>query len=127
MVYVFIALALEDIFSNDADIALSLQIVELVILGLFLIEVTLKFVAFRALYICNKWNIFDILVIFISIIFVVLEIVLPNSALSSVFRVRGLFRLLRVFLVLRKMNELRVKSTRRLLHNSGPGQFKTPA
>ena len=53
--------------------------------------------------------------------------ILGNSTLSSVFRVRGLFRLLRVFLVLRKMNELRIKSTRRLLRNTGPGNFKTPA
>lgn len=83
---------------------LSLQIVELIILGLFFIEVSLKFIAFRSIYLCDKWNIFDIVVIIISIVFVVLEILLKDSNISDFFKIRGVFRLLRVFLVIRKVN-----------------------
>ncbi len=92
-----------------------------------MVEVSLKFIAFRRLYICDKWNIFDVCVIQISIVFVILEIILGNSGVSAIFRVRGIFRLLRIFLVLRKMNELRIRSTRRLLRNSATNSFKTPA
>ena len=125
--YVFVALGLEDFFAGNTDLELGLQITELVILGFFLIEVSLKFLAFRRLYICDKWNLFDVFVILVSIVFVVLEIMLKDSNVTAIFRIRGIFRLLRVFLVLRKMNELRIRSQRRLLRSASANSFKTPA
>ena len=102
--YVFVAIGIEGFIEDDEKAVLSLQIVELIILGFFLLEVSLKFVAFRRIYLCDIWNIFDITVILISIVFVVLEILLKDSNISDFFKIRGMFRLLRIFLVIRKVN-----------------------
>ena len=102
--YVFVAIGIEGFIEDDEKAVLSLQIVELIILGLFLLEVSLKFIAFRKIYLCDIWNIFDIAVILVSIVFVVLEIILKDSNISDFFKIRGMFRLLRIFLVIRKVN-----------------------
>ena len=102
--YVFVAIGIEGFIEDDDKAVLALQIVELIILGLFLLEVSLKFIAFRKIYLCDIWNIFDIAVILISIVFVVLEILLKDSNISDFFKIRGMFRLLRIFLVIRKVN-----------------------
>lgn len=62
------------------------------------------------MYLQDYWNISDIIVIFLSIIFVVLDIELGNvSGIRGILKLRGLFRLLRVFLLVRKLNLVRVR------------------
>lgn len=53
---------------------------------------------------------FDIIVIILSIVFVLIALLvqLPDSV-ENVLKIRSIFRLLRVFLLVRKLNALRIK------------------
>lgn len=90
-----------------------LLVFELVILGIFCIEIGLHIYAFRCLYFSDVWNILDIIVILLSILFVVLDMVINNSVIKDILKIRGVFRLLRLFILIRKLNELRKKNEAR--------------
>jgi hypothetical protein len=55
------------------------------------------------------WNIFDFIVIILSIAFVILDILVKNEALQAFLKIRGIFRLLRIFILIRKLNTLRIR------------------
>lgn len=57
----------------------------------------------------DYWNIFDLFIIIISLLFVFLDIFVENEVLDGILKIRGIFRLLRIFLLIRKLNALRVK------------------
>lgn len=61
------------------------------------------------LYLKDYWNVFDLVIIILSLLFVFLDIFVDNDALQSFLKIRGIFRLLRIFLLVRKLNSLRVK------------------
>jgi cAMP-specific phosphodiesterase 4 len=84
-------------------------VVELAILGIFVVEISLNIYAYQMFYLNDKWNLLDFIIIIISIVFVVLEMEMEDSSLSGLFRIRGIFRLLRLFLLIRKLNELKKK------------------
>lgn len=46
----------------------------------------------------------------LSVLFVLLEMTLKNDMLTGILKIRGLLRLLRIFLLFRKLNELKNKS-----------------
>ena len=107
---VFIFFGFEDILFKTREATNGIYYFELVILGFFVAEVILYTVAYRCLYYDDCWNVFDVIVIFLSIAFVLLDLTLGDeSALSDFLKIRGIFRLLRVFLLVRKLNELRKK------------------
>lgn len=108
---VFVSFALEDSVLSDTS-SQSQKIseyIELSILGLFIIEIVLSCSAFGEYYIKDWWNVFDIFIIMLSVLFVLLEMTLRNDKLTGILKIRGLFRLLRIFLLFRKLNELRKK------------------
>lgn len=74
-----------------------------------MVEIILHFVAFKLLYLKDYWNIFDMFIIILSVAFVLLDIFIDNSVIDGILKIRGIFRLLRVFLLVRKLNTLRVK------------------
>ena len=49
------------------------EYIELSILGVFIVEIVLSCSAFGKYYILDWWNIFDILIIMLSVAFVLLE------------------------------------------------------
>lgn len=51
----------------------------------------------------------DFIVIILSVLFVLLDMYLPDSGFKNILRIRGIFRMLRIFLLVRKLNALRVK------------------
>lgn len=57
----------------------TLYIIELVILAFFVIDISIHISAFQCLYLRDGWNIFDIVVICLSIIFVVLDMNVKNK------------------------------------------------
>jgi hypothetical protein len=63
---------LDQILDNDDKV--GFYIVELVLLGLFLIEIALHIIAFGKLYIKDLWSIFDFFIIVLSVVFVFLDI-----------------------------------------------------
>jgi len=80
-----------------------------VILGIFVIEIALHIYAYNLLYLRDIWNLIDFIVILLSVLFVLLDMFLPDSGFKNILRIRGIFRMLRVFLLVRKLNTLRVK------------------
>jgi hypothetical protein len=89
----------------------KIYICELVVLGIFVIEILFHLYAFARLYIKDYWNIADIVVILISIVFVILDLTVSSNSpvLKGILKIRGIFRLLRVFILIRKLNIVRIK------------------
>ena len=65
--------------------------------------------AYNLLYLRDIWNLMDFIVIILSVLFVLLDMYLPDSGFKNILRIRGIFRMLRIFLLVRKLNALRVK------------------
>lgn len=84
-------------------------IIELTILGVFVIEIALHIYAYNVLYLRDVWNLIDFIVILLSVLFVLLDMLLPESGFKNILRIRGIFRMMRIFLLIRKLNTLRVK------------------
>jgi hypothetical protein len=84
-------------------------IIELIILGIFCLESFLHVIALGKLYMRDCWNVVDMIIIILSLIFVFLDLFITNSAISGFLKIRGFFRLLRIFLLIRKLNTMRVK------------------
>ena len=94
--------------------------IELAILAIFVFEIITHIFAFHIHYLRDWLNIVDIIVIIISIIFVLLDIYLPdNNAFRGFLKVRGVFRLLRIFILIRKLNAVRVRREFRKKVNTG--------
>ena len=87
--------------------------VELVILGFFCLDISLHTFAYRMLYLRDKWNILDLVIILFSIAAVLLDIFLDNATVSDILKIRGVMRLVRIFILFRKLNTIRIKRDRR--------------
>lgn len=73
-------------------------------------DIILHSYAFRGLYLTDIWNIADIIVIVLSIVFVFLDLTTSeDSKLKGLLKIRGVFRLLRIFILFRKLNTVRTK------------------
>lgn len=107
-------MAFEDELEDSKEI---FEIIELVILFIFLLEIGLRIIAFGHVYIKSFWNIFDIIVVLLCSIVVVLNLVDNDLTDSSFLKVGVLLRLLRLLVVFRKVNDLRVRNERRVLIN----------
>jgi hypothetical protein len=86
-------------------------IIELSILWVFIAEILLNSFTFRYLYWKEKLNVLDAFVIVVSIAFVILELLITNQFIVGFFKIRGLFRFLRIFLLLRKLNDMKNRKT----------------
>ena len=110
---VVVYLAIDTIISQYPNVELGLEIVELVFLTIFVIEITMNFIAFGWLFVKDYWNIVDASVIFIAIGLVILDINYSGQNLDALLRLRGLFRLVRIGILLRKFDSIRKKSMAR--------------
>ena len=104
---IFLILSLVDSFFNNIQDVF--YIIELAILGVFCVDITLHIIALGKLYLREYWNIVDLAIIILSVIFVLLDLFVNNTALQGFLKIRGIFRFLRIFLLIRKLNTLRVK------------------
>lgn len=104
---VFITLMLDETIEESKNAILIVQIIELVLLAIFTIEIILNIYVFRSAYF-DKWNVFDIIVIAISFGFVITEMTMRSKNVGTFFKIRGLFRLLRILrisILMRKVNK----------------------
>lgn len=106
LIFVFFALDGTDIQEDHGDI---FYYIEIVILFIFSIEITLQTIALGKIYLCDPWNIFDLIIIILSVAFVFMEIYIESKALRGFLRIRGIFRLLRIFILIRKLDALKEK------------------
>lgn len=97
--------------SFDTDVTgrqlLTLYCVEIALLCVFIVDIAMQGFAYRALYLRDFWSIVDCLVIMLMLVFVLLDIFTTNQALHGFLKFRAIFRILRVFLLVRKLNALR--------------------
>eukprot|EP00825_Cyclidium_porcatum_P049592 TRINITY_DN8606_c0_g1_i4.p1 TRINITY_DN8606_c0_g1~~TRINITY_DN8606_c0_g1_i4.p1 ORF type:complete len:344 (+),score=54.80 TRINITY_DN8606_c0_g1_i4:161-1192(+) len=109
LVFIYFALDTRQYKDNDnIQKALDIeQIIEMTILSIFQLEIVLKVIAFGFKnFIKDRWQLFDALVISISIIILALDMNLENKSFKTISKVvRGIFRFLRLFLVFRKITQ----------------------
>lgn len=76
---IFVYFALDGTDIKEDQYKITLYIIEIVILAFFVIDITLHVSAFFTLYLRDCWNIFDLIVIILSILFVVLDFKVKNK------------------------------------------------
>lgn len=103
-ILVVLMLAIDDILNEHKTLLLLFQITELVFLAAFCVEIFLSGLGFGCLYFKDIWNIADMVVIVLTIILTVVDMILDDANASSILRIRGIFRLLRVFMLLRRVS-----------------------
>lgn len=87
--------------------------IELVILGIFVVDICLHGITYGMIYMRDPWNIIDIVIIAVSIAAVVLDLTVESQVLSNLLKIRGVLRLVRIFILFRKLNAIRLKQERR--------------
>lgn len=118
-ILIFLFFAFVDTFMSNTNETIF-YIIELSILGIFCVEIAVHVIALGRLYMRDVWNIFDLVIIILSLVFVFLDMFNDNSILEGILKIRGIFRLLRIFLLIRKLNTLRIKrdvQKRNQIHN----------
>ncbi|CAD8190497.1 unnamed protein product [Paramecium pentaurelia] len=85
------------------------KIIELVILILFVLEISIRsYTNGFIVYFSDCWSFFDALIIIASIVLIILDLNLQGDAFITISKVlRGIFRFLRLFLVFRKYNQVK--------------------
>jgi hypothetical protein len=124
---VFVLLAFDDSFYDDnPDVEILFQTIELIILFIFCLDISARVYAFRMLYLRDYLNIIDIAIIVIAIIFSILDICIDDTYASTIFRLRGLFRLIRVVLLVRKYDHLKDSRNAKKKSEISFSEFKSP-
>lgn len=105
---VFISFGINDIEDNEGELASVITIlvyIEIVVLTIFILEIIFNIYAYGfKFYFRDRWLFFDALIMIGSIVLVVIDLVLENSSFNTISKiVRGIFRLLRIFLLFRKV------------------------
>jgi hypothetical protein len=77
------------------------------LLSFFVIDISIGLIAFGLLYFRDIWNTIDIFAIAVTIAFVVLEFFTVSNEVKGLLKVRAIFRMLRIFILIRKLNALR--------------------
>lgn len=79
-------------------------------MGIFIIEITLHIYSYGLLYIKDPWNIADITIIMICLVLVLVDLFIDSSnSFRGFLKIRGIFRLLRIFILMRKLNTVRIR------------------
>ena len=110
---VVVYLSIDTIIAQYRSVELSLEIIELIFLAIFIFEITMNFIAFGWLFVKDYWNIVDITVILAAVALVITDIIYSGNNLDALLRIRGLFRLVRIGILLRKFDAIRKKSMER--------------
>jgi hypothetical protein len=106
--FVFFFFGFIEDFKDEYNL-MAFYITELVIIGIFIIDIVLHIIALGFLYIKEYWNIVDVMVILTSIVFVLTDIFVHSIFIEGFFKIRGILRLLRIFLLISKLNALKMK------------------
>jgi hypothetical protein len=124
---VFVLLSFDDSFYDDnPDMEILFQTIDIIILFIFCADIGARIYAFRMLYLRDYLNIIDIAIIVIAIIFWILDICIDDTYASTIFRLRGLFRLVRVVLLVRKYDQLKVSRKAKMKSEISFSDFKSP-
>ena len=84
---VVIMLAIDDVLEDLPKVMLALQVIELVLLAIFCVEILLSFIGFGCLYFTDCWNVGDLAVIILTIILTIVDIILSDNNISNILRI----------------------------------------
>jgi hypothetical protein len=99
-----------DHYPIDEKWDLALLICNSVFTMIFLVEIVMKIFAFGPrLFATSKWNLFDLIVVIISLVGVALELVFARRSFGSSFRTLRLIRLLRLVKSAKRVQRMIVK------------------
>lgn len=73
LVLIFLAVS-DQLLEKAPAIEYIVQAFELLILFVFMIEICLKTIGYWKLYLYDRWNIIEIVIIFVTIIFIIIDI-----------------------------------------------------
>ena len=122
------------VFANVAfeeeinEYKIYVNVIELIILSLFGIEIGLKIWSFGLPFLRDGWNIFDIIIVIICFILTCIDIAEPDLISSGFIRFSGILRLLRIVVMFRKVNEMRKMREKRKIRPMNKNlNFTSPA
>ncbi len=92
-----ITMGIEVSVDSSSDVAHVISMLDTVFLGIYVIELLLKFIVFKVGFFKDAWNVFDLLIVITSLL----------SSMSFL----AVFRVLRVFRVFRSLRSLRLVSS----------------
>ena len=101
-----ILIGIESDHANEND-ATIWQAIEAFFLTAFVVEIIFKLVGFGYLFFTDSWNVFDFVIVGISVVELIMTVFLSNSSsgLSS-FRMLRIFRIVRVISFVARLNLL---------------------
>jgi hypothetical protein len=135
LVFVYAAFAFATIIFDEeiekagrqSTLYTSLTIIDMTILVIFVFEIIGKSIAFGDAYTKDIWNIFDGLVVVASLVFgLLLTLSSEQSELKKALGIRGILRLMRIIIVLRKIAE-NPHATRVIISRSNFNSVTSPA
>ena len=104
---IFFYFAFGDLIFTNAETNRPLHFVEIFFLAIFVVDIILHFYAFRCLYLTGDyWNIVDITLTLCTMGLVFVDVLSKDQNLTKLTRIRGIFRILRIFLLIRKLGAL---------------------
>ena len=103
-VLIFIRIGVEDDYE---EMTLYLNVIELIILLMFVAEFVLKIYAFRIKYFKEGWNVFDMFVVILCLVLTIIDLTDPDLVDYTYFRISGTLRLLRLAVLFRRLNLMR--------------------
>ncbi|MDF3818658.1 ion transporter [Leptospira sp. 96542] len=93
-----ITLGLDTIPAVTSQFGHTLEVIDQIILGIFIVEILLKLYAFHFKFFSTGWNVFDILIVGIALV--------PNAGTLSILRVLRIFRVLRLISTLPSLRKI---------------------
>lgn len=93
---------------QDTELADNIKIVNYIFLGIFTLEAILKLIVLRSRYFLSSWNVFDFVVVIISIATSILQQLNLLGNIGSTTTIVRMFRIMRVLRLIRKAKTLRI-------------------
>ena len=90
-----------------------LVFLEIVILLFFVLDILVHVIGYGLIFLKDYWNMIDAVVILVNIVFVIVDTQVQAGILKDILKIRGFFRLIRIFVLIRKVNQVKAKRERR--------------
>lgn len=123
-VLVLVDMVLED--DTRESIEYELWLIDLILLCAFALELALKLYAFGTKFLANGWNMFDTIVIVLTIVFAVLEKLLSSLVLLRILRLRSVLRLFRIMVIFGRFKQGTSAMKRLRTRNDKYGNLESP-
>ena len=86
---------------------------EILILLFFVLDILVHIIGYGLIYLKDYWNMVDAVVILVNIVFVIVDMQVTAGIFKELLKIRGFFRLIRIFVLIRKVNQVKTKRERR--------------